>query len=323
MKKALVLGGCGFIGQHLVERLWQEGYDVTVVDRYSPEFPISDRHLDFRAFDLAGNSLPKWWFFNADEVYQLAAEVGGLGFIHNHDNDVLFLDSNARINMNVLRACGDNPNTKIFFASSACVYPSLDNCHERDAYPAQCDNEYAWEKLYSERLYMAYAKATGVKVAIGRLHNTYGPYHCYDGGREKAPAAICRKVAKAVDEVEVWGTGKQTRTFMYIDDCIEGIRRLMKSDYSEPVNIGSDEKVSLDVMTTTVMDIANKDLRIKHVEGEMGVGHRASDNRLIRRVTGWSPSISLYDGLKKTYSWVKEQIDGEQLKRSQSTARRD
>lgn len=312
MKKAIVCGGTGFIGQHLVKRLLDENYEVRVIDKQEPEFPLPGVDAIFTKYDLASSAnLPAWWFYGVDEVYQLAAEVGGLGFIHDHANDVLFLRNNARINMNVLHAVQSQPNVKVFFASSACVYPSLYLCPEMAAYPAQCDNEYAWEKLYSERLYAAYAIAGGVQVRIARFHNTYGPYHCFEGGREKAPAAICRKVAAAAenDSVEVWGDGQQTRSFMYIDDAVEGIRRLMNSDFVGPVNIGSSERVTVDQLTDMVIEISGKNLTKKHVKGEQGVRGRNSDNTLIKKALGWEPLISLYEGLQKTYPWVKEQVD--------------
>ena len=347
MKKAVVLGGAGFLGAHLCRRLVSEGYDVLAIDRKEEEFPMpGKRPYPLRLDDLTMPDCPHWWFGDADEVYQLACEVGGLGYIHDKNNDATMLRNSVQINLNVLEAMvASDSRARLFFSSSACVYPSIDRwrpaqwpnqyqeitpmgggyrscaAREDDAYPAQCDNEYAWEKLFSERLYDAYARNHGIDVRIARVHNCYGPFHTYDGGREKAPAAICRKVAQAPDggSVEVWGDGQQTRSFMYVDDCVEGIRRLMslgpvtRADGSHPavgpVNLGSSEMVTVDQMTDIVIGLSGKTLTKVHVPGEQGVRGRSSDNSLLRSLIDWEPSISLAEGLAKTWPWVRDEVE--------------
>lgn len=332
MKKAVVLGGAGFIGQHLCRRLVSEGYDVLAIDRKEEEFPMpGKRPYSLRLDDLTMPDCPHWWFGDADEVYQLACEVGGLGYIHDKNNDATMLRNSVQINLNVLEAMvASESRAKLFFSSSACVYPSTSfnvyasrwiGCREQDAWPYQGDNFYAHEKWFSEQLYDAYARNHGLDVRIARLHNTYGPFHTYAGGREKAPAAICRKVAQAPDggTVEVWGDGQQTRSFMYIDDCIEGIRRLMslgpvrREDGSfapvGPVNLGSSEMITIDAMTDLVIGLSGKALTKVHVPGEQGVRGRSSDNSLLRSLIDWEPSISLAEGLAKTYPWVRDEAE--------------
>ena len=345
MKKAVVLGGAGFLGQHLCRRLVSDGYDVLAIDRKEEEFPMpGKRPYPLRLDDLTTPDCPHWWFGDVDEVYQLACEVGGLGYIHDKNNDAIMLRNSVQINLNVLEAMvASRSSAKLFFSSSACVYPTLPRrialrgdprdeitsdlfilerkaCREQDAYPAQCDNEYAWEKLFSERLYDAYARNHGLDVRIARIHNCLGTFHTYDGGREKAPAAICRKVAQAPDggTVEVWGDGQQTRSFMYVDDCVEGIRRLMslgpvtRADGSHPavgpVNLGSSEMVTVDQMTDIVIGLSGKTLTKVHVPGEQGVRGRSSDNSLLRSLIDWEPSISLAEGLAKTWPWVRDEV---------------
>lgn len=324
--KAVICGISGFIGNHLARRLKAEGYTVIGVDRVHPKFQPSVAE-DFYLFDLRALKPNDWLFEGADEVYQLAAEVGGLGYIMNHNNDATMLRNSSQINLNVLEACRQQKIPKVFFASSACVYSSLQvekrdsgqgrtvlttrqSCVESDVPPLDCDNEYAIEKFFGERLYAAYSRCHGMQVRVARFHNTFGPYGEYDGGREKAPAAICRKVARAADlgDVEVWGDGKQLRSFMYVDDCVEGIRRLMASDYQKPVNIGSAQMVSVDELVSLTARVAGKRVAIKHVPGPVGVLGRNSDNTLCRQVLNWEPSSSLEEGLRKTYPWIAEQV---------------
>ena len=330
--KALVCGANGFCGQHLCARLVAEGYDVLGVDRVEAEFPMPQRwkwHVVIA--DLRDPAWPKAWFEGVDEVYQLAAEVGGLGYIHDKNNDATMLRNSVQINLNCLEAVVKNaPHAKLLYTSSACVYPSVSfnayasrwlACREQDAWPYQGDNFYAHEKWFSEQLYDAYARNHRIDARVVRTHNFYGPFHTYDGGREKAPAAICRKVAQAPDggSVEVWGDGQQTRSFMYVDDCIEGIRRLMalgpvtRADGSHPavgpVNLGSSEMVTVDQMTDIVIGLSGKTLTKVHVPGEQGVRGRSSDNSLLRSLIDWEPSISLAEGLAKTWPWVRDEVE--------------
>ena len=327
MKTACVLGAGGFIGSHMVKRLKAEDYWVRGVDLRLPEF---DKSLadEFHIFDLRDPNKVSNALFGPyqhavvkddensfDEVYQFAADMGGAGFIFtgNHDADVVH--NSALINLNVAHYANKFGVKKIFFSSSACVYPkhiqdqtNNSGLHESDAYPAYPDSEYGWEKLFSERLYDSYRRNYGLNIRIARFHNIFGPESCYQGGREKAPTAICRKVAESIFEVEIWGDGNQTRSFLYIDECIEGVRRLMESDVHEPVNIGSDEMVSINQLAALVMQISRKELVMKHVEGPQGVRGRNSNNDLIFEKLGWKPSAKLYDGLVKTYSWVSNEI---------------
>ena len=252
-----------------------------------------------------------------DEVYQLAADMGGAGFIFSGDHDAELMHNSATINLNMLEACRLAKVGKIFYSSSACIYPEhnqLDpdnpNCAEASAYPAAPDSEYGWEKLFSERLYLAYGRNHGMQVRIARFHNIFGPEGTWTGGREKAPAAMCRKVAMAAPggQIEMWGDGLQTRSFLYVDECLEGVRRLMDSDFSGPVNIGSDEMITLNGLAQMAMEIGGKRLDIRHIPGPLGVRGRNSDNRLIGEKLGWKPSTRLYAGLEVTYRWIEEQI---------------
>jgi GDP-D-mannose 3', 5'-epimerase len=317
MKNALVCGGGGFIGSHLVRRLKNEGYWVRAVDLKYPEF--SD-HLadDFIIGDLRDpvfcNQLMDRPF---DEIYQLAADMGGAGFIFTGDNDADIMHNSALININILNAAKDASVKKIFYSSSACIYPEFnqldpDNpvCSEESAYPAQPDSEYGWEKLFSERLYFTYQRNYGLQVRVARFHNIFGPEGTWQGGREKAPAAVCRKVAEAADEgmIEIWGDGKQTRSFLYIDECLEGIRRLMESGFPGPVNIGSDEMIAINDLARMVIDISGKRIEIKNIEGPTGVRGRNSDNRLIQQKLGWKPTMTLRKGMTKTYHWIASQV---------------
>jgi nucleoside-diphosphate-sugar epimerase len=317
MKKALVCGAGGFIGSHLVMRLKKEGFWVRGVDLKYPEFSetVAD---DFVIGDLRDQYLCRCIVDQRfDEVYQLAADMGGAGFVFVGTNDADIMHNSVTINLNVLDACHKRNVKRIFYSSSACMYPEYNQrephnpkCSEDSAYPASPDSEYGWEKLFSERLYLAYQRNHGMEVRIARFHNIFGPEGTWTGGREKSPAAMCRKVAMCPDggEIEVWGDGKQTRSFLYIDECLEGSTRLTRSDWSGPVNIGSDEMVTINQLVEMAMDIAGKKLFIKHVTGPLGVRGRNSDNRLIKEKLNWSPTMSLKDGLKITYQWIEEQI---------------
>ena len=317
MKKAIVCGAGGFIGGHLVKRLKKEGFWVRGVDIKFPEYDetaaddfiqgdLRDLNLCQRAFDQ-----------NFDEVYQLAADMGGAGFVFTGENDAEIMHNSATINLNVLETCRQRNIKQIFYSSSACMYPEHnqmdpDNplCSEESAYPANPDSEYGWEKLFSERLYLAYGRNHGMKIRIGRYHNIFGTHGTWEGGREKAPAAFCRKVALADNngKIEMWGDGDQTRSFLYIDECLEGSIRLMRSNWEGPVNIGSEEMVSINDLARMIMKIANKNLEIDHIPGPLGVRGRNSDNKLILEKLGWSPSESLEDGLKKTYEWINNEV---------------
>lgn len=320
--KILVCGAGGFIGHHLVKKLVSEGHDVTGADLKKPLFEPSPAK-DFR---LA--SLRNWYevrdLFREpyDEVYQLAADMGGAGYIFTGEHDAELMTNSVLVNLNVLQAVlFSSPRAKIMYSSSACAYPAHiqeepnnPGLKETDAYPANPDSEYGWEKLFSERLYLAYARNYNLDVSIARFHNIYGPLGCYEGGREKAPAAICRKVALAQDsgEVEVWGDGAQTRSFLYIDDCIDGVQALMNSSCKEPVNIGSEEQVSIDGLTDLVIATSEKRLTKKHIPGPQGVRGRNSNNDLVTAKTGWKPRYTLSEGIYETYHWIKGQIEGKQ-----------
>ena len=320
MKTALVLGGGGFIGSHLVKRLKEEKYWVRVVDLKKPEFwesPADDFIVgDLRKPYICDSAFAKLEDVRGfDEVYQLAADMGGAGYLFTGDSDADIMHNSALINLNVLTKLEDNKIGKIFYASSACVYPEYNQidpespvCVESSVYPAEPDSEYGWEKLFSERMYLAYARNKNIDVRIGRFHGIFGPYGTWDGGKEKAPAAICRKVAQADEYIEIWGDGKQTRSFMYIDDAIETIRRFMDSKFSGPMNIGSEEMVSINEYANMVMKVANKPLDVVHIEGPEGVRGRNSDNTLMEQELGWSPGGALIDGVEKTYQWIQEQV---------------
>lgn len=315
--RALVLGAGGFIGSQLVKRLKREGYYICGVDLKYPEFSKSAAD-EFVIGDLRDQSVVRKVLDVAyDEVYQLAADMGGAGYIFtgNHDADVMH--NSATINLNVVEQSRIVGIGKIFYSSSACMYPAYnqedpDNpkCFEDSAYPAAPDSEYGWEKLFSERLYLAYHRNHGLNVRIARFHNIFGPEGTWTGGREKAPAAICRKVAEAPDggEIEIWGDGKQTRSFLYIDECIEAVRRLMSSSFIGPVNIGSEEMVTINQLAEYAMAIAGKRLTLRHVEGPTGVRGRNSDNTLIKHMLGWRPTSSLKEGLENTYRWIENQV---------------
>lgn len=317
-KKALVCGAGGFIGGHLVKRLKNEGYWVRGVDLKKNEYGNMDADEfvigDLRDINLVEEVVTE----DLDEIYQLAADMGGAGFVFTGDNDSDIMHNSALCNLNVLDVAKNKGIPKIFYSSSACMYPEYnqmdpDNpkCSEESAYPAEPDSEYGWEKLFSERLYLTYQRNHGIDVKVARFHNIFGPQGTWDGGREKAPAAICRKVAMAEDgdEVEVWGDGKQTRSFLIVDECVEGVRRLMESDFSGPVNIGSDEMISIQDFTKMVIDISGKNLSIKNIEGPTGVAGRNSDNKLIKEKLGWAPSKPLKKGVEATYSWIQGELE--------------
>ena len=351
MKKCLVLGAGGFIGSHMVKRLKEEGAWVRGVDLKFPDFSMSVadefvtgdlRDVDFvrRVIEYKGqqgnfyNSVPNYLIETFDEIYQFAADMGGAGYIFTGEHDAEIMHNSASINLNLLeeqrklnesygdkwdsRPVENRHTTKIFYSSSACMYPEhnqLDpnnpDCREESAYPANPDSEYGWEKLFSERLYLSYHRNYNIPVRIARYHNIYGPEGTWHGGREKAPAAICRKVAYAnlEDTIEVWGDGKQTRSFLYIDECIEATRRLMDSDCLEPVNIGSEEMVTIDELVDTAAKVANKKITKDHVDvPHTGVRGRNSNNDLIREKLGWDYSMTLEEGIRKTYNWIMSQI---------------
>jgi nucleoside-diphosphate-sugar epimerase len=339
MKTVLVLGAAGFIGNHMVTRLKEEGYWVRAVDLEYPKFSSSkadhfvlrdlrDAREVYELVSYAGcernphQTFARRFDVPFDEIYQFAADMGGAGYIFTGENDADIMRNSALINLNVLESVVkhqkqvvDKKMPKIFYSSSACMYPEhnqLDpdnpNCAEDSAYPANPDSEYGWEKLFSERLYFAYNRNYGVPVRVARFHNIYGPLGTWQGGKEKAPAAICRKVIQSDKEIEIWGDGKQTRSFLYINDCIDAVRLMMKSDFMGPVNIGSEEMVTIDRLVDIACKHANKLLQRKYVPGPVGVRGRNSDNRLIEKTLGWQPKYTLEEGIALTYKWIQEQV---------------
>lgn len=317
MKSALVCGAGGFIGGHLVKRLKREGYWVRGVDLKFNEYADTEAD-DF----VVGDLRDQWTVKNVvdrkfDEVYQLAADMGGAGFIFTGENDADIMHNSATINLNVLDAVYKRNIDRIFYSSSACMYPAYNqedpdnpNCAEDSAYPAAPDSEYGWEKLFSERLYLTYGRCRGMEARVARYHNIFGPEGTWDGGREKAPAAMCRKIARAKsgDTIDIWGDGKQTRSFLYVDECVEGTVRLTRSNQTGPFNIGSDEMVTINQLANVVADIAGKKIELNHIPGPLGVRGRNSDNKLISEKLGWAPSQPLREGLEKTYEWVERQV---------------
>jgi GDP-D-mannose 3',5'-epimerase len=315
-RAAMVFGAGGFIGHHLVARLKKDGFWVRGVDLHLPEFGESEAD-EFITGDLRDvpftESLIDRKFA---EVYQLAADMGGAGYLFTGDNDAEVIFNSAQVNLNTARFCTSENVERLLFTSSACIYPmhnQLDpdnpDCAEDTAYPADPESDYGWEKLFAERLYSAFNRNRGIDVRIARYHNIFGPMGAWNNGREKAPAAVCRKVAEAPEggSVEIWGDGQQTRSFLYIDDCLEGTIRLMRSNYLGPVNIGSEHMVTIQQLVETVMDLSGKRLSIDFVDGPVGVRGRNSNNDRARQVLGWEPSISLRDGLSETYNWISAQ----------------
>ena len=339
MKTALVLGAGGFIGSHLVKKLKSEGFWVRGVDLKYPEHweTVAD---DFVIGDLRDPQVVSRVMFapnqtslddkinSFDEVYQLAADMGGAGYIFTGENDANVMHNSALINLNVTHEAVKKSVKRIFYSSSACMYPEhnqLDpnnpNCEESSAYPANPDSEYGWEKLFSERLFLAFNRNYGLDVRVARFHNIFGPMGTWDGGKEKAPAAMCRKAAESNSEIEVWGDGLQTRSFLYIDECIEMVLRFMRQDnFLGPVNIGSEEMVTINQLAQMALDIANKGSYIKNIKGEefidkygfkcpVGVRGRNSDNKLYKEQMGWEPTQPLYKGIEKTFEWINKQVN--------------
>ena len=320
-KSVCVCGAGGFIGHHLVKRLKQEGFWVRGVDLKLPEFEdtLADEFIitDLSEVDSCRQAVQLSADKSVDYVYQLAADMGGAGYIFTGENDANVMHNSALINLHMAQACVDFNVSRIFYSSSACMYPSYNqedpsnpNCKEDSAYPADPDSEYGWEKLFSERLYLAFHRNHGLDVRIARLHNVFGPLGAWEGGREKAPAAICRKVALAEQNgsIDIWGDGSQTRSFLYIDECVDGIRRLMDSDVLDPINLGSDQMVTINELVDMVMHISNKSLIKNHIDGPLGVRGRNSDNTLIKQKLSWAPSQELVVGLTSTYEWIGQQI---------------
>lgn len=334
MKKVIVLGGGGFIGGHLAKRLKNEGCHVRICDIKRHEYFKQDEIChEFILGDLTDPAVVKLVIEEGiDEVYQLAADMGGALYIFTGAHDADVMHNSATINLNVARECVLKKVGKVFYSSSACMYPEhnqLDsgnpNCEESSAYPANPDSEYGWEKLFSERVFMAYHRNYNLNVRIARFHNIFGPQGTWTGGREKSPAAMCRKVAEAnsKSEIEVWGDGQQTRSFLYVDECVEAVLRLMKSDFMGPVNIGSEEMVSINELAQMAIDISGKDLKIKNLDGEefyekygfkcpLGVKGRNSHNKLYKEKVGWEVSMPLRTGMEKTYVWIAEQVNKRQ-----------
>lgn len=341
-KTALVLGAGGFIGNHMVSRLKTEGYWVRGIDLKYPEFSktkadefilgdlrdklFTERVVQFKGY--LGNFyqfVPQKFIRGFNEIYQYAADMGGAGYIFTGEHDADVMQNSASINLNILDSIrqlndltGEN-RTKIFYSSSACIYPSEiqeipDNpgLKESDAYPANPDSCYGWEKLFSENLYNSYNRNYNIPVRVARFHNIMGPFGTWQGGKEKAPAAMCRKVAELPSdggEIEIWGDGEQTRSFLYVDECIEATRRLMESDFMKPINIGSDEMVSINQLVETVAKVANKKVTIKHIDGPTGVRGRNSNNDLIKEKLYWNYEMSLEEGITKLYAWIEEQVN--------------
>jgi len=325
MKTALVFGAGGFIGSHMVNRLKSEGYWVRGVDLKFPDFSETkaDEFIkkDLSVYENIESVIYPVGTIAFDEIYQFAADMGGAGYIFTGINDSQIMENSALINLNLLRAQSrlnakhDINKTKIFYSSSACMYPDykqLDvnnpGLKESDAYPADPDSEYGWEKLFSERMFLAFNRNNKIPVAIARYHNIYGPEGTWDGGKEKAPAAMCRKVIQADDFIEIWGDGKQTRSFLYIDECIDATRKLMQSDFTGPVNIGSEEMFTINELVDIVCSIEGKVLSKNHIPGPLGVRGRNSNNDLVREKLGWDYSMSLRSGIEKTYNWILQEI---------------
>jgi len=327
MKKAIICGAGGFIGGHMVKRLLDEGYKITAVD-IKPWHEWEQIHEG--AFNMYGFDLRNAAGVNrilrssgpssvTDELYQFAADMGGAGYIFTGEHDADVMHNSATINLNVAHAVSKlSPKTKVFYSSSACIYPKHNqedpenpNCEENSAYPAFPDSEYGWEKLFSERMWRSYARNYGITVRIARFHNIFGPMGTWDGGKEKAPAAMCRKAIQAgvQGSMEVWGDGQQTRSFLYIDECLEAVRRLMDSEVEEVINIGSEEMIKINDFAKMAIAISGNEIAINNIPGPEGVRGRNSDNTLIKELLGWAPSQPLREGMEKTYKWIEEQIN--------------
>jgi GDP-D-mannose 3',5'-epimerase len=311
---AVVTGAGGFIGHHLVKRLKAEGYRVRGVDIKHPEFEPTAAD-EFELLDLRRWPSCQQAVRNAGEIYNLAANMGGIGFIEH--NKAVIMHDNVLINIHMLEAAREAGAKRFLYTSSACIYPlykqqtpDVTPLKEEDAYPADPEDGYGWEKLFSERQCRHYFEDFKLETRVARFHNIFGPLGTYDGGREKSPAAICRKVALAADggEIEVWGDGTQTRSYCYIDDCVEGVRRLMQSDHREPLNIGQERLISINELVEIVAGIAGKRIKRRHVKGALGVKGRTSDNTRLRAVLGWEPAITLEEGLRRTYGWIEDQL---------------
>ena len=315
MKKVLVCGAGGFIGGHLVTSLKEKGYYVIGADIKQHEYKTTDAD-EFYQYDLREQDLVRKLVTpDIDAIYQLAADMGGAGYVFTGVNDANIMHNSALINLNILEAMVKNNIKNVFYSSSACMYPSHNQedpsnplLSEESAYPANPDSEYGWEKLFSERVFLAFAKNYGIRARVARFHNIFGPLGSWKDGKEKAPAALCRKVASSTGEVEVWGPGVQTRSFLFIEECIEGIHRIMESDCDFPLNLGSERMISINDLALLVAQIANKDITIKNIPGPMGVMGRNSHNKLIKETIGWAPGDKLEYGLEKTYAWISEQL---------------
>ena len=329
MKKALVLGGGGFIGGHLAKRLKSDGFWVRIVDIKAKHDFFEHKIIcnEYISGDLRDPKVVANIIEDFDEVYQLAADMGGAGYIFTGENDANVMHNSAIINLNVAFECTKKEVKRIYYSSSACMYPErnqLDpenpNCTEDSAYPAAPDSEYGWEKLFSERLFLAFNRNYGLDCRIGRFHNIFGPYGTWDGGKEKAPAAMCRKAAESSDSIEVWGDGQQTRSFMYIDECVEAVLRFMRQDkFLGPVNIGSEEMVTINELAMIAIELSRKNIKINNLEGQefvdkygfkcpVGVRGRNSDNSLYLEKMGWESKSTLKEGMAKTYGWIEEQV---------------
>ena len=316
-RTALVLGAGGFIGGHLVKRLKREGFWVRGVDIKLHEHATTEAD-DFVVADLRDMAVVRSVVDRRfDEVYQLAADMGGAGYIFTGENDADIMHNSATINLNVADACHKRTIKRVFYSSSACMYPAYnqedpDNpvCSESSAYPAAPDSEYGWEKLFSERLFLAYNRNHGMECRVARYHNIFGPEGTWTGGKEKAPAALCRKIAttKSGGSIDMWGDGLQTRSFLYVDECVEGTIRLLRSNFEGPVNIGSEEMVSINQLAGVIAGIAGKTIEINHIPGPQGVRGRNSDNQLIKEKLGWAPEQPLKTGLETTYRWIEQRV---------------